>query len=105
MSEFEGKRVVKVENDTSVPSTTEDTVEEGHDHSHEHGHEHGHDHDHDCPAERIVTPGDIFDIKPDDDAIVIVGTQTKKVTKISGLEEMTQLKVRLCRLLKIVIQY
>lgn len=46
-----------------------------------------------CPAHRIVTPADIFDISPTDEAIVIVGTQQAKVTRIAGLEGMTELKV------------
>lgn len=57
-------------------------------------HDHAHDHDHNsCPAERIVTPGDIFDIDPTEESIVIIGTQQKKVTKITGLDDMVQLKV------------
>ena len=53
-----------------------------------------------CPAHRDVIPSDLQDFTPMDDVIMIVGTQSGKVTRIGGLEEMTNLKVCWCILLR-----
>ena len=45
------------------------------------------------PAERIVIPSDAASFEEDDDNIYIVGTRGCKVTKITGLEKMRNLKV------------
>ena len=73
-------------------ATTEPTAEESDEEACEHDHAHDHAHD-SCPAERLVTPADIFDIDPTEESIIIIGTQQKKVTKITGLDGMVQLKV------------
>lgn len=86
MSEFAPTSEMTETPDLSVTEITQDSAG-----AHEHTHDH--EHVHDCPAERIVTPGDIFEFTPEEESIIIVGTQTKKVTRISGLEDMTQLKV------------
>jgi hypothetical protein len=70
-----------------------------HEHSHEHEHDHGHAHEHDSedeevpPVDRIICPGDVVDLEPSMETIYIVGTRGEKVTKISGLEGMVELKV------------
>ena len=45
------------------------------------------------PVERVVVPGDVIELHPNMDTIYIVGTRGEKVTKIAGMEKMTNLKV------------
>ena len=45
------------------------------------------------PAERIVCPKDVVDFNDDDEIIYVLGTRGGKVTRISGLENMTKIKV------------
>ena len=56
-----------------------------------------HDADYVPPAERIIFPKDVAQFNDEDEVICIVGTRGEKVTRISGLESMTKLKVRLNR--------
>lgn len=51
-----------------------------------------------APVDRLVVPGDIVEIKPDDEQIFIIGTKEGKVTKIRGLEVAKGLKVVACAL-------
>ena len=44
------------------------------------------------PADRLVTPFDVSDIKEDDDSVFVIGTKEGKVTKIDGLENMKKVK-------------
>ncbi len=53
---------------------------------------HGEDyHDDIAPVDRIIIPSDICPIGNEDEYIYIVGTQSGKVTKIDGLQDMTKL--------------
>ena len=45
------------------------------------------------PVDRLLVPGDIVDIREDDDTVYIIGTKEGKVTKIRGLEVAKNLKV------------
>jgi hypothetical protein len=45
------------------------------------------------PVDRLLVPGDIVEIREDDDIIYIIGTKEGKVTKIRGLEVAKNLKV------------
>ena len=45
-----------------------------------------------APPQRIIKPGDVVEINPNDESIYIVGTRGEKVTVISGLENMNQIK-------------
>ena len=45
------------------------------------------------PVDRLLVPGDIVDIREDDDTVYIIGTKEGKVTKIRGLEVAKDLKV------------
>lgn len=91
MSEFTDLALAATE--TGAGAGAGDFDEDEHPH-HDHDH-HDHDHEHDtCPAERILSPGDVMDISPTDESIIIVGTQQAKVTRITGLEGMAALKVR-----------
>jgi hypothetical protein len=49
-----------------------------------------------CPAHRDVIPSDLQEISTTDEVIFIVGTQSGKVTRIGGLDEMHNLKVFFC---------
>lgn len=46
-----------------------------------------------APVDRLVVPGDIVDIREDEESIYIIGTKEGKVTKIRGLEKAKNLKV------------
>jgi hypothetical protein len=46
-----------------------------------------------APVDRLLVPGDIVEIKEDDEQIFIIGTKEGKVTKIRGLEVAKNLKV------------
>lgn len=46
-----------------------------------------------APVDRIVLPKDVADIRDEDETIYIIGTKEGKVTKIDGIQHMTQLKV------------
>ena len=48
------------------------------------------------PAERLVYPKDVVDFKDEDEIIYVLGTRGGKVTRISGLENMTKIKVNDC---------
>ena len=53
---------------------------------------HGEDYQEDiAPVDRLIIPSDICHIGDDDEYIYIVGTQSGKVTKIDGLQNMTRL--------------
>ena len=45
------------------------------------------------PAERLVYPNDVVDFNDEDEIIYVLGTRGGKVTRISGLENMTKIKV------------
>lgn len=45
------------------------------------------------PVDRLLVPGDIVDIREEDETIYIIGTKEGKVTKIRGLEVAKNLKV------------
>jgi len=45
------------------------------------------------PADRIVCPRDVVAFTDEDESIYVVGTRGGKVTRISGLEGMTRIKV------------
>lgn len=47
------------------------------------------------PVDRLLVPGDIVDIREEDDTIYIIGTKEGKVTKIRGLEVAKNLKVHI----------
>ena len=47
------------------------------------------------PVDRLLVPGDIVDIREEDDTIYIIGTKEGKVTKIRGLEVAKNLKVNI----------
>ena len=54
---------------------------------------HGEDyHDDIAPVDRLIIPSDICTISDEDEYIYIVGTQSGKVTKIDGLQNMTKLE-------------
>lgn len=48
------------------------------------------------PADRVVYPADVVEFAPEDDCVYVVGTKDGKVTRIGGLENMPNLKVRDC---------
>jgi hypothetical protein len=45
------------------------------------------------PAERLVYPKDVVDFNDEDEIIYVLGTRGGKVTRISGLENMSRIKV------------
>jgi hypothetical protein len=45
------------------------------------------------PAERVVVPRDVIDFNEDEEALHVIGTKDGKITAISGLEKMSNLKV------------
>ena len=45
------------------------------------------------PAERLVFPKDVVDFNDEDEIIYVLGTRGGKVTQISGLENMKNIKV------------
>ena len=47
-----------------------------------------------APIDRLLVPGDIVELREDDESIYIIGTREGKVTKIRGLEVTKKLKVR-----------
>jgi Cys-tRNA synthase (O-phospho-L-seryl-tRNA:Cys-tRNA synthase) len=46
------------------------------------------------PVERVVVPGDIVEITPEDESVHIIGTRDGKVTVINGLDHLKKLKVK-----------
>ena len=46
-----------------------------------------------APIDRLIIPSDICPIADDEEIIYIVGTQSGKVTKIDGLQNMTRLDI------------
>ncbi|RYG69627.1 hypothetical protein EON64_02225 [archaeon] len=51
--------------------------------------------EHAAPVNRLVLPSDVAEFTEEDESIYIIGTREGKVTKIAGLEDMKNLKVRL----------
>ena len=47
------------------------------------------------PSERVICPKDVVSFSDEDEAIYVIGTRGGKVTRISGLDSMTNIKVSL----------
>ena len=46
-----------------------------------------------APTERIVIPADVIEINKADESVYVIGTKDGKVTKITGLDGMPNMKV------------
>lgn len=49
-----------------------------------------------APIDRLLVPGDIVEIKEDDDQLYIIGTKEGKVTKMTGIQHAKNMKVSSC---------
>ena len=58
-----------------------------------------------APVDRLLVPGDIVEIKEEDESIFIIGTKEGKVTKITGLEVAKNLKVCLNKIVNAMCMF
>ncbi len=58
-----------------------------------------------APADRLVVPADVISFTDDDEVVFVVGTRDGKVTKIAGLENMSNLKVSSSSFFHLILCY